>query len=180
MTDGRYYYMSYTRAGQTVNDRTYVLDTRLLRWHGPYEGDWVGFTSGLLSVDGGLYVGTETNGVRKVMTGTSDNGAAIAMGWKSSAFNGRLPRWTKRIRRLWVKTENTTATVTANFYTDLSASVKRSYALAFTGAASETAATGVDNDVLGDVIQLELTESSTNSVVINEIGLDCFLTRALR
>jgi hypothetical protein len=81
---------------------------------------------------------------------------------------------------LWAKCENTTATLTFNFYKDLSASVARSYALTFTGLASETKSTGIDNDVLGDVVQVEFTESSTNPVIVNEIGLDGYLIRALR
>jgi hypothetical protein len=181
VSDGRYYYFSYTRAGQTANDRTYVFDTQLYRWHGPYEGDWVGFTSGYLGVDGLTYLGLDNSGgVRKIYSGTSDNGAAIAVGWKSSALNFRLPRWTKRPRRLWAKCENTTATLTFIFYKDMSASVARSYALTFTGLASETKSTGIDNDVLGDVVQVEFTESSTNPVIVNEIGLDGYLIRALR
>ena len=179
--DGRFYSLSYTRAGQTVNDRTWVLDTRLLRWHGPFVGDWVGFTSAYLGVDGLLYLGTETNGVRKVYSGTADGGStAIAMAWKSSALNFRLPRWTKRQRRLYVKCQDTTATLTVNLYKDLAAAAVRSYSLAFTGGAAEVQSTGVHNDVFGDVLQMEITESSTNAVIINEIGLDGFLIRAQR
>ena len=179
--DGRYYYLSYTRTGQTVNDRTFVFDTRLFRWFGPWEGDWVGFTSGLVGVDGSLYLGTEANGIRKVFTGTSDSGStAIAMAWKSGAENFRIPRWATRIRRLWIKAKDTTATLTVNLYNDLSASAIRSYTLTFTGGAAEVQKTGVHNDVVGEVHQIEITESSTNAVTILELGLDGFLVRANR
>jgi len=179
--DGRFYYFSYTRSGQTANDRCLVWDTLLRRWHGPFEGAWVGFNVGLVAIDGTRYVGTaNSNGVLVALKGTDDAGAAIAVGWKSGATNFRLPAWTKRIRRAWVRCTNTTATITLSFYRDLEASAVRSYVLTFAGGATEVQRTGVDADVRADVLQVAVAESSTSSVTINEIGLDGYIVRPLR
>lgn len=181
---GRYYLLSYAATGGTTNNRTLLYDTILRRWHGPYQGSWVGFNTGLVASDGSLVVGMGGQGaadfVKRILTGTSDDGAAIAMTYKTGDVNPRTPRWAKRIRRAWMKVSNTTATFTLNFYLNRSASAIRSYALTGTGATMETLSTGVHNDVVGDVIQAELTESSTNAVTINEIGFDGALLRALR
>ena len=56
----------------------------------------------------------------------------------------------------------------------------RTYTLTGTGAAFETLSTGVHNDVRGDVIQAEITESSTNAVTVHEVGFDGHLIRAQR
>lgn len=180
--DGRYYYLSYTRSGQTVNDRTWVFDSSLLRWHGPWEGDWVGFTGGYLGGDGLVYLGTEANGVRKYADGVAGTEGTLGFTWKSSALNFRIPQWTKRIRRFRMKLQDATAgqVFTLNFYKDLATSAVRSYTLTAAGGKTEVVSTGVDNDVLGDVIEAELVESSANAVKINQILFDAYAIRELR
>lgn len=180
---GRYYLFSYAIAGGTVNTRTVLYDLLLRRWFGPCQGEWVGFNAATAGADGSVYVGlssTTAGGVRKVLTGLTDNAAAIAMTYKSGNIFGRLPRWTKRIRRAWVRTRNTSGALTLNFYTNLSGTAVRSYVLSPTGAALEVVSTGVHDDVRGEIVQAEITESSTGALDIQEIGFDVNLIRAGR
>lgn len=178
--DGRFYYFSYTRAGQTLNDRTWVLDTELYRWHGPFEGSWAGFTSGYMGLDGLLYLGTDGNGVRKIPSGNTDNGAAIALSVKSAALNFRFPRWQKRLRRCAIKCQDFTGTLTLKFYRDLSPTAVRTYSLTYTGGPAEVQAVQIHEDVRGDLLQWEIEESSVNPLVINELMLDGNLVRRIR
>jgi len=183
---GRYLGFTYADAAATVNTRLCLFDVLTQRWHGPYRGEWIGFNVGFMGLDGKVVVGKGTvaggnnAGVRKVLTGTSDNGAAIDLVWKSGDLNPRSPHWSKRIRRAGIVVSNTTAVFTLNFYLNQSASAIRSYTLTGTGAAQELLSTGVHNDVVAPVIQAELTESSTNSVKINEFWVDGMMMRALR
>lgn len=180
--DGRFYVFSYTRNGQTVNDESMVFDTDLQRWHGPFTGNWVGFTSGYMGVDGSVYVGTEANGIRKWSEAVSGAEGSRDFAVKSGASNYRMPGWRKRIRRFRLKGENLTAgqVFTLKFYADLSASAVRTYTLTAAGGATEVLSTGVDNDVLGEHLQWELTESSANAVTLSQVILDGYYIRALR
>lgn len=164
---GRHLLFSYAASGATSNNRALLCDPILRRWHGPYTGEWVGFNASVVGTDGKFYVGRSAGGVRQILTTTDDAGAAIAMGYKLPLFK-RIPRAVHEIRRLWIRFRNTNTSVTAKLYRNFGTVPVWTRTYVPTGQVSEMISKRCN--VRGEVLELELTESSTTALTIDEIG----------
>lgn len=165
--DGRYMFFSYASAGASANNRLLVYDVIMRHYHGPFEGDWCGFTSFVRGADGSLYVGRADGGVRKVLTGTSDNGAAISVAYRTLLYR-RSMNLQLLLRRLWVRFRNTATTVTVNIYKNLQSTPAETFTLTPTGLPTELK--GKRLKVVGDILEVEIIESSTNPLEIESLG----------
>lgn len=108
------YWLSYTRSGQTVNDRTLVVDAI----SGACTEYGYGVNAFYKDHENNLYGASQSGFVRQLNTGTDDDGSDIASYWQSKYFDFGMPNTTKRIKECIVWVSLATEDLTFRFDVD--------------------------------------------------------------
>lgn len=108
------YWLSYTRTGQTSNDRILVIDSIT----GACTEYNYGVNAFYLDLDNNLYGAGNSGFVYQLDTTHKDVTADIASYWQSKYFDFGLPGVTKRLKEVIVYTSLSTESFTFTFYVD--------------------------------------------------------------
>jgi len=108
------YWLSYTRTGQTSNDRILVIDSIT----GACTEYSYGVNAFYVDLENNLYGACNSGFVRQLDTGTDDDGTDITSYWQSKYFDFGLPGVTKRLKEVVVYCSLATESLTFTFYVD--------------------------------------------------------------
>jgi len=161
--DGRYW-LSYTRNGQTSNDRTLVVDSIT----GACTEYSYGVNAFYLDLDNNLYGACNSGFVRQLDTGTDDDDSDIASYWQSKYFDFGLPGVTKKLREVIVYCSLATEDLDLTFYVDQD---RQNWAKTITPASSTITEVrfSCDYELVGKRHRLKIAHTGSETYKVEQV-----------